>query len=150
MQAGDDGSGSPVRVWLGQARRFAGVGAIATLVHVGVALLATHLLALLPLLANLAGFIAAVAVSYAGHARYTFRVGQPDRRHLRRFMALSLVSLAVSSLVTALWTRNGGQMWQGMALVAATVPAVSFLVSRLWIFTPAPSARSPIVRGHAS
>lgn len=121
-------------VWLGQCGRFAIVGMAATLTHVGIALLTTYLFVLSPLQANLAGFILAVGVSFQGHLRVTFRVQNPQWRHLYRFIVLSVTSLAVSSLITAVCTRSGGDMRLAMALVALIVPASSFLAARLWVF----------------
>jgi len=124
----------PGPVWLGQLGRFAIVGVAATLTHVGVALLTTYLFALSPLQANLAGFTVAVGVSFQGHLHVTFRVQDPQWRHLCRFIVLSVTSLAVSSLITALCTRSGGNIRLAMTLVAGVVPASSFLVARLWVF----------------
>ena len=124
----------PGPVWLGQLGRFAVVGVAATLTHVGVALLATYLFGLPPLQANLAGFIIAVGLSFQGHLRVTFRVKDPQWWHLCRFIVLSVTSLAVSSLITAVCMRNGGDMRLAMALVAGVVPASSFLVARIWVF----------------
>ena len=120
--------------WLDQLARFAAVGVVATLTHVAVALLATYQFALPPLQANLAGFIVAVGVSFQGHLRVTFRVKNPQRYHLYRFIVLSVTSLAISSLITAIGTRNGGDMWLVMVFVALIVPLSSFFVARLWAF----------------
>ncbi len=120
--------------WPRQIGRFAVVGLVATLTHVGVALLAKYLCDLSPLNANLAGFTVAVGVSFQGHLRVTFRVQNPRWRHLYRFVVVSLASLAISSLITAACTRNGGDMKLAMAMVALIVPATSFLAARLWAF----------------
>jgi len=120
--------------WIGQITRFAVVGAAATLIHVVVALLVTSAFALAPLVANLAGFSVAVAVSFWGHLRVTFRVEKPQRQHLYRFIVLSLVSLAVSSLITATWTYWGGSMIVAMSFVTLIVPSMSFVAARLWAF----------------
>nr|WP_309501327.1 GtrA family protein [uncultured Roseovarius sp.] len=114
--------------------RFAIVGGAATLTHVAVALLATYLFALPPLQANLAGFTIAFGVSFKGHLRVTFQVKDPQRYHLYRFAVLSLASLAISSLITAVGTRNGGDMRLVMAFVALIVPVASFFFARLWAF----------------
>ena len=116
----------PRPVWLGQLGRFAIVGLAATLTHVAVALS--------PLQANLAGFIVAVALSFQGHLRVTFQVKAPQQYHLYRFVVLSLASLAISSLITAVGTRNGGDMRLVMAFVALIVPVASFFIARLWAF----------------
>ncbi|WP_237272742.1 GtrA family protein [Sulfitobacter sp. M220] len=124
----------PRPVWLGQLGRFAIVGLAATLTHVAVALLTTYQFALSPLQANLAGFIVAVALSFQGHLRVTFQVKAPQQYHLYRFVVLSLASLAISSLITAVGTRNGGDMRLVMAFVALIVPVASFFIARLWAF----------------
>ena len=130
-------SGYSVRapnVWLGQISRFAVVGAVATLVHVSVALLVTSVFALAPLVANLAGFCVAVAVSFWGHLWVTFRVKEPRRQHLYRFIVLSLTSLSASSLITATLTYLGGSMFVAMSFVTLIVPGVSFFAAKLWAF----------------
>lgn len=138
-------SGYSVRapdVWLGQISRFAIVGAVATLVHVFVALAVSSHFAFAPLVANLAGFCVAVAVSFWGHLRVTFRVAEPQRQHLYRFVVLSLASLAASSLITVVIIYLGGSMIVAMCLVTLIVPGVSFFAARLWAFaiTPGHSA----------
>ncbi len=121
-------------VWLAQLTRFAVVGLLATAIHIAVALMVTSVFSLAPLTANLSGFCAAVAVSFWGHLRVTFRVKEPQRQHFYRFVVLSLASLAVSSLITAIWTSLGGSMVVAMGLVALIVPIMSFLAARLWAF----------------
>lgn len=119
---------------LGQVLRFAGVGVAATLTHILVALLTASVFALAPLLSNFAGFSVAVAVSFWGHLRITFQVQNPRPQHFYRFVTLSIVSLIVSSLLTASWIRQGGDMLGAMGLVAIVVPGLSFLAARLWTF----------------
>lgn len=120
---------------LAQISRFAGVGVLATVVHISVALSAAHAFALTAMAANFAGFCTAFLVSLLGHARYTFRVGRPNATHLRRFLMLSLLSLALSSAITALASQLGASLTQTMVCVAIIVPAVSFIGARFWAFT---------------
>ncbi|MGL4565081.1 MAG: GtrA family protein, partial [Halioglobus sp.] len=66
----------------GQVLRFALVGAAATCTHYIVALISAlhiHLYG-----ANLLGYLAAVAISYFGHQRYSFRVAAEDVSHQRQ------------------------------------------------------------------
>lgn len=133
-------------VWPGQIARFAVVGVAATLTHVCVALMVTAMTGLPPLLANLAGFSVAVLVSFWGHLRVTFRVPDPQPQHLVRFIILSLVSLAVSSMITAICTRAGGGMGLAMGLVTLIVPGASFLAARLWAFTTVTALQNGVSR----
>ncbi|MEO1676887.1 MAG: GtrA family protein [Pseudomonadota bacterium] len=120
-----------------QLLRFLGVGVVATLVHVSVALLATG--AGVPLhRANLTGFATAFLVSYAGHFRVTFGLagtGALHGVHLPRFLAVSAVSLGLSTgLVEGLGVRAGAPAVVVMAAIAVVVPGVTFALSRLWAF----------------
>jgi putative flippase GtrA len=56
--------------------RFGGVGGLATLVHVLVALTAEHSLSLSAQQANLVGFLVSGWVSYVGYAHVSFRSGR--------------------------------------------------------------------------
>lgn len=118
-----------------QALRFGAVGFAATATHVGVAALAHWAGGLAPQGANLAGFVAALGVTYLGNQRWTFGGRAPHRRALGRFPAMAAVSLAGSGAAT--WIATGplglGFGW-ALALVAVAVPALSFALARYWVF----------------
>ena len=125
---------------LAQLLRFAGVGALATLVHVAVAISAEALGAG-PQMANLSGFCAAVALSYLGQGRLTFEVELRHAFHAPRFVASALLGLAVSSSVTQVAVVWGGLHFVlGMAIVAVLVPATTFVMCKFWVFRPGYSA----------
>ena len=127
-----------------QALRFAAVGLVATAAHAGVALAVAWALGLAPVLANLVGYLAAVAVSYGGHARLTFGTRGDHARRLPRFAAVSLGGLLLSAAITSLVCQAlGGSLVLAMACVTLVVPAASFLANRCWAFAPepAPTAR---------
>lgn len=114
--------------------RFAVVGGSATFAHVGIALIFRSTLQLSDLLANLAGFCAALAISYVGHARFTFGVDMRAAQ-VPHFVAAALIGLVTSSGVV--WLVDIGLGWGfpvAMALVAVTVPMVSYLLLRFWVF----------------
>jgi len=123
---------------LARLLRFAGVGGIATLVHVLTALGVAAALPVSAQMANVAGFGAAVAVSYLGHARVTFGADLRSGRQFLRFVALAALGLLASSgtvwLVTA---RLGLGLAVAMAVVAVVVPLTSYLAMRLWVFRAA-------------
>lgn len=122
-----------------QIVRFLMVGVGATLVHYLVALAAARFLVpQIPYLANLAGFLVAVGVSYFGHLRFTYRVAHDDshhRRRLPRFVVTAVSGLVFSQLVLAFVTEAARlPLWLGLAIAAAAVPAVTFVLGRLWVF----------------
>lgn len=121
-----------------QILRFAGVGILATLVHIATALCVETVLGLPPVIANGAGFVVAFAVSFVGHARFTFRVAHPTPRHMRRFLALSLLSLVLSTLITVAASHIGASFMQAMICVGFIVPVASYLGARFWAFAAVP------------
>lgn len=122
---------------LAQLVKFAGVGALATLLHVTVALLLSALVGLPAQAANLCGFISAVALSYFGQGRFTFEQDLKHSFHGPRFLATALTGLVVSSTVTevvVVW--YGAPFVVAMALVAVAVPVTTYLLCKFWVFRP--------------
>ncbi|MEM8777019.1 MAG: GtrA family protein [Pseudomonadota bacterium] len=122
---------------IAQVLRFAGVGAIATFVHVVVALLSASILQFTPQIANSLGFVSAVAFSYIGHGRFTFATDLRHNVHMPRFVFGAITSFVLSTLLTQVIT-----VWleapfvYAMASVAILVPAASFLIYKFWVFSP--------------
>jgi len=125
----------PDAATLSQIVRFGCVGILATGVHYGVAL-AVSLVAS-PYVGNLAGYCAAVGVSYTGHRRFTFRI-EPEAaahgRRLPRFLATSLSALLLSQLVLAATTAIGWPEAIALAAAVLTKPPYTFLLHRIWVF----------------
>jgi hypothetical protein len=69
----------------------------------------------------------------------SFQVKEPHPLHFYRFIMLSFVSLAVSSLITKMVTHSDGDIVTAMILVALIVPCGSFFAGRLWAFAILPS-----------
>jgi putative flippase GtrA len=123
------------RPLLQQVPLFAVVGACATLTHVAVALAAREVGGLVPLQANFAGYLLAVGVSYLGNARLTFQRRALHGPQFVRFMAVSLLGLALTQgLIWLLVERLGWPFWAGLGVVAVAVPALSFVLARAWAF----------------
>ena len=121
-----------------QLTRFASIGALATGVHVGVALVAAHALTFAPQMANTAGFCAAVLLSYFGHGRLVFDTALRHGFHAPRFLATAILGLMVSSSITqAMTVWIGAPFVVTMGVVALTVPASTYLMCKFWVFRPA-------------
>jgi len=118
-----------------QVPLFAIVGAAATATHVCAALAAREVFLASPLIANFAGYLLAVGVSYLGNARLTFRRAALHGPRFLRFVVVSLLGLALTQGLTWLLVlRLGWPFWAGLAVVAVAVPALSFLLARAWAF----------------
>lgn len=115
--------------------RFAGIGVIATLVHVVIATIAAELLGFEPKVANLAGFSIAVMVSYLGHGHFTFDTKLDHGFHAPRFLVASGLGLLISTVVThVIAVTYGAPFIWAMGVVAVVVPSASFLMFRFWVF----------------
>lgn len=120
---------------VGQFIRFGGVGGVATLVHVIVAMLMRGSLGLSPLQANFAGFSSALLLSYVGHAQCTFGIGLSRGSQFLRFLFVALVGLVISSgTVWILDTELGLDFGISMLTVAVLVPVATYLALRFWVF----------------
>lgn len=118
---------------------FAIVGAFATLTHVAVALIVREIGGLSPMAANFAGYLMAVGVSYTGNARLTFRRRALHAPQIVRFAAVSLAGLALTQGLTwGLVEELGWPFWLALGVIAVAVPAMSFVLSRLWAFRTTP------------
>ncbi|WP_299443116.1 GtrA family protein [uncultured Rhodospira sp.] len=118
----------------GEIARFGIVGVTATAVHYGVAYAVAAVFGYY--IGNVFGYLAAVGVSYLGHQRWTFKTERIDhRRQLPRFIATSLGAVAASQGV--LFVALSLFAWPdplALAAAVATVPPITFLLTRFWVF----------------
>lgn len=90
-----------------------------------------------PLIANVAGFLCAFAVSFIGHDRFSFPAnGTRNRRTaLRRFLTVAVAAFAVNE--TAYWlllrfTALDDRL--ALVIVLAAVAAGTYVCSKYWAF----------------
>jgi putative flippase GtrA len=122
---------------------------LAAFALVGGAAAATHLLVVASLveachwpvlLANAAGFSVAFAVSFGGHARWTFPLAAARRAAARkRFFIVALMGFAANQSAYASGLEamgERGHVWYLPVLVAviAGVAGLTFVLSKLWAF----------------
>lgn len=118
-----------------QIIKFGVVGIVAMAVHfaVVVALVAYNFH---PLLANLAGFLIAFHLSYAGHSLWTFELsGKNGRNHRARFFSVAALGFVVNELGYFFLLRVLHIDYRlALVLVLLAVSALTFILSRLWAF----------------
>ncbi|MCI0723590.1 MAG: GtrA family protein [Acidobacteria bacterium] len=123
-----------------ESLRFGLVGGLATATHVTIFMCLIAVKDTYPMLANLIAWIMAFVVSFLGHYNWTFREASVERgrsalQSMPRFLMVSLLGLALNSLVVALvidvarWPYGAAA-----ALMATLVPLVTFGASKLWAF----------------
>ena len=122
---------------LGQLVRYALTGGLASLVNIGV-YWAFAAGGMDPNLAWTIGFLAAVAVGYVIHSRWSFQ-GHGRRDNLARtggrFFAVALVSFAINQLwVWLLVQYLDLPLWAPYPLVLGVTPLIVFALNRRWVF----------------
>lgn len=120
----------------GQVARFGVVGVAATVTHYLTA--AAAAVAINAYAANLAGYLAAVGISYHGHKHWTFRARRPRTSRtgqFPRFVVVSVSALGLSELVLhlGLHTLALPRAW-ALLLAVLAVPPVTFVTTRFWVF----------------
>jgi putative flippase GtrA len=114
---------------------FTAVGTVAACLNLGV-VAGTVPLGVSPLVANVVGFLVAFALSFVGHARWSFpAVGRPVGPALRRFALLSVAGFALNEICYAgalTWTQLDYRL--ALFTVIASVGVVKLLVSKHWAF----------------
>jgi len=116
--------------------RFGLVGVTNTLVHAGIVVALMELLAPPAFVANGIAFGFANVMSYLLNSRFTFRTPATFSGY-RRFLTVSLVSLALTLLITSGVEYAGLHYAVGLVLVIFIVPVLNYLVLKLWAFKPA-------------
>ncbi len=121
---------------IGQAARFAMVGAVNTAVDVGLFAIFFYILAWPLLLANGGGFMVAVGVSYVLNKTWTFADSSRGREAFRRGLAFAAVAaggLAIGSLAIWLAAHAVVPILAKLVSIGATF-LWNFTVSRRWVF----------------
>jgi putative flippase GtrA len=114
---------------------FAVVGFLSTAINYVAALAAQHLLGLAALPAGLAGYAAAVSVSYFGNSLITFRRPAMHGAQFARFAVISLIGLAINlGLVFVGVHAFGWPLWKALIPVVLIVPASTFVMAKFWAF----------------
>lgn len=116
--------------------RFGLVGVANTAVHAGIVIALMEAFAPLAFVANGVAFVFANLMSYALNSRFTFKTPVSFLSY-RRFLLVSLVSLALTLLITSLVEYLGWHYGVGLIMVILVVPVLNYLVMKIWAFGPA-------------
>ncbi len=116
---------------------FGVIGILATLTHYFVALGSSYVIPYI-YLANLIGYLCAVGVSYFGHGLITFKVAL-NRRLLGKFTLVSVLTFLTSEVVLYILINIYMQPKEiSFAVVALTIPVISFVINKFFVFTHNP------------
>lgn len=112
------------------------VGATAAAVHLAVVVALVEAGVAAPLVANVAGWLVAFCVSFAGQHRLTFGDREARARHAApRFFLLSAAGFAANEAAYALALRYSPMRYDvALALVLLLVAVMTYVLSSAWAF----------------
>ncbi|MFT0532986.1 GtrA family protein [Castellaniella hirudinis] len=112
------------------------VGCAAAATHWAVAVACVAWAGMAPLVANVAGWLVAFGVSFAGHYRLTFRHQHaPLRRAAGRFFLVSALGFAINETAYATLLRLTSIPYDILlALVLIGIAGMTFILGRCWAF----------------
>lgn len=121
---------------MSEIARFGCIGVAATLTHFLLLRLGVERLGLRPTPANGLAFSVALLVTFLGQSLWVFRgYGRIGLDLVGKFGASLLVGLIGNMGIMALCTRVMGLSYQtGFLVGLIVVPAISYLLNKLWVF----------------
>ncbi len=127
--------------WATQFIRFGLVGATATIMHVTLYVSLIEFLTVEPVLSNVIAFMSSVAISFVGHAQWTFRNEFKTRSKSAHIMLLQFISGAVLGLilntafVAILVTTLGLSYAWAIPCFVVITPFILYVINKIWVFT---------------
>ncbi|AVR98406.1 GtrA family protein [Pseudoduganella armeniaca] len=112
---------------------FALIGVLNTLLHSAAVVGLVERLHAHPVAANVAGFALANTFSYFANCRLAFRQS-PSWNRYRKFLAVSLVSLVLTVLLSALAEALHWHYLAGLGMVLVCGPVLSFILHKTVTF----------------
>ncbi len=114
-----------------QLINFFGVGAVATVVHLTVALTLSSMTAINPFVINLLAFSLAFPVSFWGHKHLTFK----SEGSIKRFFILAFSGFILNNFIlTSLYLRSTISHSLMLCLSTLLTPFLTYWGARLWAF----------------
>ena len=118
-----------------QVSRFGITGVAATLVHSVVLIVLVEMGRWSPTPANMIAFSFAVAVSYLGNYYWTYGSRRAHRYSILRFAFIAIVAAALNYMIFWLMVEQWSLHYLlALLVVMSTVPVISFLVQKKWVF----------------
>ncbi len=114
--------------------RFAGIGAIGTLVHWLILIIAVSRGLMNPLPATSIGAVCGALTNYVLNYRYTFHSRARHVEALSRFLLLGAVGVGLNAGIVALLAALGLHYLIAQLAATASVLLINFAASKQWVF----------------
>ncbi len=120
---------------IAQISRFGVIGIAAMLCHGFSLWIWVETIEVQPVLANSYAFLMAFCVSYLGHYHWTFRSTDRHVESTIKFFVVALAGFVLNALIMYLITVIYGlSHWWGFLLIVVSIPLMTYLVGRYWVF----------------
>jgi putative flippase GtrA len=119
-----------------QLVRFGIIGLIALGVHLSSVMILVNLLGIVPLIANIIGFLIAFQISYWGHYKWTFEANHVSHKtaFVRLFTMASCNFILNESLYAGLLYKTKLPYDLALFIVLVFISALTFIISKFWVF----------------
>ena len=116
--------------------RYGLVGVVASVVHVCISLVLHELFGMDPFWSHATGVITGMVTAYLGHYHYSFK---DDGAHKKRFPKFFITAMAgfilhQSGVFVLVNQLQLDYSTQALPLLMISVPMVTFLLSKFWVF----------------
>jgi len=115
--------------------RYAVVGMIGTVVHIGSTMILVEFLMVNPVTASIIGFVLTVLLSFYLNSCWTFGVPASDASRLIKYATVSLLGLLLNTLIMYLTVEVFVLDYRvGLVLLVLIIPVHNFSWNYLWSF----------------
>ena len=117
--------------------RYGMVGVLATVVHYSIGFSLHTFLDWSPFWAHFCGFFGGFLTAYTGHYHFSFRDNGRHSNRMPKFFATALIGLTLHQTGIYVLSERMQLDYATVAapLVMVSVPLVTFLLSKLWVFS---------------
>lgn len=121
---------------LGLMLRYGLVGVLASVVHASISLVLHEVLGMTPLWSHASGWFGGLFTAYWGHYHFSFKDDGAHKKRFPKFVITALIGFilhqgGVYLLVNQLQLDYSTQALPGLMI---SVPMVTFLLSKFWVF----------------
>ena len=118
-----------------QFARFGVIGVLSTLLHVGTVVLAVEAFAVDPRAANVIAYMVAFPFAYFAHYHFSFACDHAHGVTATRFIVVSFACFLLGQgIMHVVYGRLGLAYGTALAAMIVTLPLVSFLLNRFFVF----------------
>ncbi len=117
--------------------RYGIVGVAASAIHFAISYISNNEFLLNPYLSHLLGFVFGLITAYTGHYYYSFKDNEKHSSRFPKFFVTALTALILhqGGVYVLVSIFNLNYSTQVLPLLILSVPMITFLMSKFWVFS---------------